>query len=135
MLSVQHEFRTFTAKEYCMRYCNRTRSLDSSVSIVTSLYAEHVGSTPGRIEIFSSSPKHPDNLWCPPSCLINVYQALLPRRLQQPGLKLTTLPDIVLSLRIIGATLSAPPPPQYAFKAGIGTTSAALQQKLQILQV
>jgi len=65
-----------------------------------------MGSTPGRTKIFSSSPKHPYNFWGPPS-LFNVYQALLPRRLKQPGLKLTTVPNIVLSLRTTGTTPSA----------------------------
>jgi len=67
-----------------------------------------VGSNPDRTEIFTSSPKHPENLWGPPSFLFNIYQALFSQRLKQPGLKLTTLPDIVLSLRIIGATPSVP---------------------------
>lgn len=81
-----------------------------------------MGSTPDRTEIFTSSPKHPENLWGPPSFLFNVYQALLPERLKQPGLKMTTLSDIVLSLRITGATPSVPP---YAFKAGKFSNTAA----------
>jgi len=36
-----------------------------------------------------------------------VFQALLPGRLKQPGLKLSILPNIVLSLRTTGATPSA----------------------------
>jgi hypothetical protein len=80
-ITTQHEFRTFTAKEHFMRYCNRTRSWDRSVPIVTRLlsgYLRNCGLIPGRTDIFVSFPKHPDKFWSPHSFLFNAYQGLLP---------------------------------------------------------
>jgi len=58
-----------------------------------------VGSTPNRTVIFTSSPKHPENLWGPPSFLFNIYQVLLPQRLKQPGLEADHPPQYSAELK------------------------------------
>jgi hypothetical protein len=50
---------------------------DSLVSITMGYGLDGWGSIPGRAKRFFSTPQHPDQLWGPPSLLLNGYWELI----------------------------------------------------------
>jgi len=87
----------------CMQYSYG--SWDNLVGIENRLRSgrpRNRSSNPCRGKRFSSSPKRSDWLWNPPSLLLNGFHGFFPLGLIGCGVKLTTLPNFVLKLKIGG---------------------------------
>jgi hypothetical protein len=70
------------------------RSRDSAVGIATGYGLDYLGvgvRTPVRSRIFSS-PRHPDQLWCPPNFPSNWYRSSFPGGVRRLGRELSNSP-------------------------------------------